>query len=115
MPLAGVVTLIGVGLVVAALAVYLITVAVLLRSVSFNLGTIIAGVRAIGMQTEPLREHFNRINRNLASTRQTLDDFIAKQQRAASGAPRSTDGSTRKSAGRKAGARKAAGGQSARS
>ena len=99
MPAAGVVTLIAIGLVVAALAVYLITVAVLLRSVSFNLGTIIAGVRAIGMQTEPLGRQFDRINRNLASTRQTMDDFVTKQAQAqAKGQSKST--------GKKSGTRK---------
>ena len=79
MPLAGIVTLVGVALVVAALAIYLITVAVLLRSVSFNLGTIIAGLNAIAMQTEQLRPQFDRVNRNLESARQTMDDFVARQ------------------------------------
>ncbi|MBA2437173.1 MAG: hypothetical protein H0V52_02335, partial [Acidimicrobiia bacterium] len=48
---ATIVTLIGVFLVVAALAGYLITIAATLRDVSFTLGTVIIGVRAIANQT----------------------------------------------------------------
>jgi hypothetical protein len=52
---ATIVTLIGVFLVVAALAGYLITIAATLRDVSFTLGTVIIGVRAIANQTAPVR------------------------------------------------------------
>ncbi|PSO46355.1 MAG: hypothetical protein BRC32_06485 [Actinobacteria bacterium QS_8_72_14] len=76
MPLAGIVTLIGVALIVAALAIYLIWVAVLLRTVSFNLGTIIAGVRAIAMQAQPLGQRFRQINTNLGASQQTLHRFV---------------------------------------
>jgi hypothetical protein len=55
MGLATIVTLVGVFLIVAALAGYLITIAATLRDVSFTLGTVIIGVRAIANQTEPLR------------------------------------------------------------
>jgi hypothetical protein len=76
MPIAGIVTLIGVALIVAALAIYLIWVAVLLRTVSFNLGTIIAGVRAIAMQAQPLGQRFRQINTNLGASQQTLHRFV---------------------------------------
>ncbi len=52
---ATIVTLIGVFLVVAALAGYLITIALTLRNVSFTLGTVLIGVRAIANQTAPVR------------------------------------------------------------
>lgn len=81
MPVAGIVTLIAVGLVVAALAIYLIWVAALLREVSFNLGTIIAGVQAIGLQTEPLGQRFRQLNRTLGESQQTLHRFVDELQR----------------------------------
>jgi hypothetical protein len=49
-----IVTLIGVGLLVAALAIYLSIIAYHLTKVSFTLGTVLIGVRAIANQTEPL-------------------------------------------------------------
>jgi len=52
---ATIVTLIGVFLVVVALAGYLITIAATLRDVSFTLGTVIIGVRAIANQVGPVR------------------------------------------------------------
>ncbi|MGI9033136.1 MAG: hypothetical protein ACR2HY_05555 [Acidimicrobiales bacterium] len=51
---ATVVTLIGVFAIVAALALYLITIAMILKDVSFNVGTVLIGCRAIAAQTEPL-------------------------------------------------------------
>lgn len=47
-------TLVGVAVIVAALAFYLITIALTLQKVSFELGTILIGVRAISDQCEPL-------------------------------------------------------------
>lgn len=128
MPLAGIVTLIAVGLVVAALAVYLIWVALLLRRVSFNLGTIIAGLHSIAFQAEPLGRRLQRINGGLETSRQTLQQFLEQKQRQsqprpASGAPSedaSANGRTaaarkstgRKSTGRKSTGRKSTGGRS---
>ena len=51
---ATVVTLAGVAIIVAALAFYLITIAYTLRHVSFTVGTVLIGVRAIAQQCEPL-------------------------------------------------------------
>ncbi len=51
---ATVVTLVGVFAIVAALALYLITIAVILKEVSFNVGTVLIGVRSIAAQTAPL-------------------------------------------------------------
>lgn len=81
MPVAGIVTLIAVALVVAALAIYLITVAWLLQRVSFNLGTIIAGLRSIAFQTESLGQRFHRINGSLGASHQTLQRFVEELRR----------------------------------
>lgn len=126
MPLAGIVTLIAVALVVAALAIYLIWVAWLLRAVSFNLGTIIAGLRAIAFQTGPVGQRFQQINSNLAESNTTLSRVVDRLQRQAADAAADEpvasgdDGgepaeeapappAARKTAGRKATARKTAG------
>ncbi len=52
--LATVVTLVGVFIIVAALALYLITIVVILKHVSFTVGTVLIGVRAIASQCQPL-------------------------------------------------------------
>ena len=54
MGLATVVTLIGVFIIVAALALYLITITMILRHVSFTVGTVLIGVRSIAAQCQPL-------------------------------------------------------------
>lgn len=51
---ATVVTLIGVFIIVAALALYLITITMILKHVSFTVGTVLIGVRSIAAQTQPL-------------------------------------------------------------
>lgn len=51
---ATVVTLVGVFIIVAALALYLITIAAILKHVSFTVGTVLIGVRSIANQTQPL-------------------------------------------------------------
>lgn len=89
MPLAGIVTLVGVALTVAALAFYLIRIAVYLQHVSFTLGTIIAAVNAIGAQSEPLHPVMGDVNSGLANTQaglqEVLDRANARQRRAAGG------------------------------
>lgn len=130
MPIAGVVTLIAVGLVVAALAIYLIWVALLLRRVSFNLGTIVAGLWSIAFQAEPLGRRMNRINQSLDASHRTLAQFVEQKQRqsqARAGDPRgaeadngggsraagrkSTKAASRKATGRKSTGRKSTGGR----
>lgn len=108
MPLAGIVTLVGVGLIVAALAVSLISVALLLRRVSFNLGTVIAGVNAIGYQTEPLDQRFQRIDQNVDGARRGLQQSaeqlrrqLAASQRAAGDTKRASKPAASKSTARK--------------
>ncbi len=77
MPLAAIATLIGVALTVAALAYYLIHVILLLRRTHFNLGTIIAGLRAIAHQTAPLDELVGDINRDLGQVQDLLEGLLA--------------------------------------
>lgn len=90
MELAAVVTLIGVALTVVALAVYLITVAAILKHVNFTLGTIVAGLRSIANQTEPLGVVVGEINQDLADVRGALEGLVA--QAGQSSPPRSKRG-----------------------
>jgi hypothetical protein len=124
-----IVTLIGVGLVVAVLAIYLISVAALLTRVSSMLNTIIDRLWGISESAQPLGGAFGDMNRDLAAARQTMDQFVHKkvqQRRAQAQAPaeaqaeaatqgssgggsrssgRSRKGTARKGAGRRAGSR----------
>lgn len=79
MQLVAIVTLVGVALTVLALAVYLVTVAWLLYKVSFTLGTVVAGLRAIANQTEPLRPVIDEINADLAGVQGALEGLLAKK------------------------------------
>lgn len=85
MPLPGIVFLVGVFLTVAVLAAYLIRVALILVHVNFTLGTIIAGVRAIATQVEPLGPVINEINADLAGLAKSLEDLVARAGRATGG------------------------------
>lgn len=77
MSLAAIVTLLAVALVVAALALYLITVIAHLKHVHFTLGTIIAGLWSIANQTQPLDQIVGEINRDLSQVRQQLEGVVA--------------------------------------
>lgn len=81
LPLAGIVFLVGVFLTVAVLAAYLIRIALILVHVNFTLGTIIAGVRAIATQVEPLHPVVTEINNDLAGLAKALEDLVAKATR----------------------------------
>lgn len=116
MPLAGIVTIIGAVLTVAALAFYLIRVAVYLREVSFNVGTIVAGLWSIAQQTEPLYGVMNDINGSLSNTEAGLQEVLqradTRRRRAAGGQKAAASGSEaqgpqKKSAGTKTAAKKA--------
>ena len=67
-----VVTLIGVAIIVAALAAYLILIAYSLNKVSFALGTVLIGVRAIAARCEPLREVIGSIGNDVATVEQAM-------------------------------------------
>ncbi|CAN5848668.1 hypothetical protein BH23ACT1_BH23ACT1_10990 [soil metagenome] len=75
---ATIVTLIGVFLVVAALAGYLITIAATLRDVSFTLGTVIIGVRAIANQTAPVRGVVDGILADVVAMDTALKGLLAR-------------------------------------
>ena len=72
MGLATIVTLIGVAIIVAALAFYLITIAATLKHVSFTVGTVLIGVRAIAAQCEPLQP----VIRDIANDVSAIDDDL---------------------------------------
>ncbi len=70
---ATVVTLFGVFAIVAALALYLITISVILRDVSFTVGTVLIGVRSIAAQTAPLAP----VVRDLVNDIRGIEDDLA--------------------------------------
>lgn len=74
---ATVVTLIGVFVVVAALAVYLIVIALTLRDVSFTLGTILIGVRAIQRQTDPVPTYIGTILSDVVAIDQAAKQLLS--------------------------------------
>lgn len=79
MPAAAIATLVGVALTVAALAFFLIHVIILLARVHFNLGTIVAGVRAIAFQVTPLDQVIGDMNRDLRAVQSALEDLLASR------------------------------------
>lgn len=79
-----IVFLIGVALTIVALAVYLVTVAWILKKLSFTLGTVVAGLRAIANQTEPLKPVIEEINADLAGVQDALEGLLAKKTSKAS-------------------------------
>jgi len=72
MGLATIVTLVGVAIIVAALAFYLITIAKTLQHVSFTVGTVLIGVRAIAAQCQPLQP----VIRDIANDVSAIDDDL---------------------------------------
>ncbi len=94
---ATIVTLIGVFLVVAALAGYLITIAVTLRDVSFTVGTVLIGVRAIANQTAPLRGVVNDILGDVVAMDTAFKGLLARGQVTSGGRGALTAGGSRSS------------------
>jgi hypothetical protein len=84
-----VVTLIGVFLAVAAVALYLIIIAYVLNRVSFNVGTVLIGVRAIAQQCEPLQGAVSSIVSDVSAIEQALGNLVSEGDRLALGAGRS--------------------------
>ena len=73
MPLAAWVTLLAVALIVAYLAVNLLRVILDLKHVTWTLGAIIVGVRAIAYQTRNVSEVIPSVNANLAPVRSMVE------------------------------------------
>lgn len=85
---ATVVTLIGVFAIVAALALYLITIALILKDVSFNVGTVLIGVRAIANQTAPLGPVIRDIVADVRGIEDDLDGLLGNKPSRRAGARR---------------------------
>ena len=82
---AGVVTLIGTAIVVAALAIYLTTITLILKKVTFTLGTIIAGLGAIEHATQPTGSVVAEINGDLERIAAAVREKIIAPTAAARG------------------------------
>ena len=77
MSIAAIVSLVLVGLLVAALAFYLIWVVVILQRAVDTLGKVTFGVRAIAHRTEPLDELLSDVNANLTAVAGALEQLVA--------------------------------------
>lgn len=73
-------TLVAAGLIVAALAAYLISVALLLRRASLTLGTINVGLRSIAARVEPLEPILGEINADLTEVRDALSEVLYERE-----------------------------------
>lgn len=83
MGLETVVTLIGVFLGVGAVALYLIIIAATLNKVSFIVGTVLIGVRAIAAQTEPIGSVVRDIHNEVSSIENALAALTGDKPRRA--------------------------------
>jgi hypothetical protein len=77
-----VLTLIAVGLIVAALALYLITIAAMLWRTLSNLKTIKRAVETIGRSTEPIGPIVGDINSDLSTAAGALAATLGEQPKA---------------------------------
>lgn len=77
MPAVAIVTLIATGLLVVALAVYLIVIAWNLRKAVDSLGLITFGVRAIAHRVEPVEPLATQILEDLTVVDDALGDLLA--------------------------------------
>ena len=73
---ATVVTLIGVAIIVAAIALYLINICLILNHVSFTVGTVIIGVKAIAQACEPLAPVIRDIANNISAIDEDLEALV---------------------------------------
>lgn len=78
MSAAAVVTLVLTGLLVAALAFYLVWVVVILNRVNDTLGKVTFGVRAIAHRTGPVGPALTDMNGNLTSVADALEGLAAR-------------------------------------
>jgi hypothetical protein len=80
---ATVVTLLGVFVAVAAVALYLIVIAFTLNKVSFTVGTVLIGVRSIASQCEPLNGVISDIVKDIAAIERALGNLVSEGDRLA--------------------------------
>jgi hypothetical protein len=78
--LLAVLTLVAVGLIVAALAAYLLIILVQLRRILFTLGTVNVGLRAIARRVQPLEPILAEINADLARVRDALMEVLRRRR-----------------------------------
>lgn len=77
MPTVAIVTLVLVFVLVAALALYLTVIAYCLYRVTFCLGTVLIGVRAIAYQTEPVGTVVSGIADDVIAIQSALQGLLA--------------------------------------
>lgn len=80
MPVVAVVTLIGVALLVAVLAAYLIRIALILQHIVGRLNTILGAVAAVSDESAPIGQVANAINADLDAGRKALETALASGQ-----------------------------------
>ena len=78
---ATIVTLLGVAIIVAAIAIYLIIIAKTLNHVSFTLGTVLIGVKAIVAQTDPVPKYVGIILNDVTAIDQAAKQLLAWGER----------------------------------
>ncbi|MGQ0743041.1 MAG: hypothetical protein ACT4OS_01615 [Acidimicrobiales bacterium] len=89
-----IVTLVGVGIIVAALAFYLIAIASTLTNVSFTVGTVLVGVRSIAQACEPLAPAVRDIASNVGAIDEGFEALVTggepRSRKVAGGLPHGT-------------------------
>jgi len=78
---ATIVTLLGVAIIVATLALYLIIISRTLTHVSFTLGTVLIGVKAIVAQTDPVPKYVGIILNDVVAIDQAAKQLLAWGER----------------------------------
>lgn len=79
MTILGVLTLLAIGLIVVAVALYLIIIALRLRKTQKALDTVNVGVRAIARRVEPLEPILSEVNADLSAVRDALAGVLARK------------------------------------
>jgi hypothetical protein len=80
MSLLAILTLVAVGLIVAALAVSLIAILVQLRRILSTLGTVNVALRAITDRVQPLEAILGAVNQDLAGVRDGLLGVLRRRE-----------------------------------
>lgn len=80
MNLLGILTLVVVGLIVAALAVSLVAILVQLRRILGTLGKVNVGLRAIAQRVQPLAPILAEVNGDLAGVRDRLVGVLPRRK-----------------------------------
>lgn len=81
MPAAAIATLVLTGLLVVALAFYLIWVVLLLRRITDTLGKVVFGVRAIAHRTQPVGGLLDEVNADLTAVAGAVEALARPDER----------------------------------